>query len=65
MLPQYKTQLSYITKKVIEMATDVEGPEGFQTRDYEDPPPTPFFDADELTKFFLRRSLSSSSSLSL
>jgi len=39
------------------MAKDVEGPEGFQTRDYEDPPPTPFFDADELTKWSLYRAV--------
>ncbi|CAN6995766.1 hypothetical protein IGI04_018014 [Brassica rapa subsp. trilocularis] len=39
------------------MAKEVEGAEGFATRDYEDPPPTPFFDAEELTKWSLYRAV--------
>ena len=39
------------------MAKDVEGAEGFAARDYEDPPPTPFFDAEELTKWSLYRAV--------
>ena len=39
------------------MAKDVEGAEGVTARDYEDPPPTPFFDAEELTKWSLYRAV--------
>ncbi|CAN8284936.1 unnamed protein product [Cochlearia groenlandica] len=34
-----------------------EGSESFQARDYEDPPPTPFIDAEELTKWSLYRAV--------
>ena len=39
------------------MAKDAEGAEGFAARDYQDPPPTPFFDAEELTRWSLYRAV--------
>lgn len=41
------------------MAKDVEAVagEGFQTRDYQDPPPAPLFDPEELTKWSFYRAV--------